>query len=124
MALIGGVAVDIMKGLPQVLKTRLDVWEVAGLDGYGAQQLGLGDAEFNLTTIFYALNNAAANTFLNNCEALEGTLISLTDDWGDVYQNVLVKHVDSTTPNGKHPCIYQGNANYVRVQLCWTLISS
>lgn len=122
MSTIGDMYVDIIRGIPQALKTRVDVYEVPGLNGYGAQTLGTGDAEFDLVSVLYCINNAAANVHIRACEALQSTVLILVDDYGDGYGNVLVKHVD--TNNAKMPLIWNGNTNAVRVSVKWQMVTS
>lgn len=122
MATIGGISVDILKGLPLLKKERVETWVVPGLDGYGAQTLGQGDSEYDLVSVLYIVGanpNDDANTHIDACTALQGTVISLTDDWGDGYTKVLVVKVDPT--NAKRPVIYQGVPG-VRVEIAWKLV--
>src|SRR5579864_706975 len=122
VAVIGGINVDIMRGLPALLRLRTETWVVPGLDGYGAQTLGKGDAEFDLATILYvtgATPSDDANTHIAACLALQGTVISLTDDRNDVYTGILVVKVDTT--NAKKPLYYKG-AKAVRAEISWKMV--
>ncbi len=120
MASIGGITTTIMRGTPPTTKPRVDTWQVPGLDGYGAQLLGEGDSEFDLTTIFYAASDAAANSKIASCENLQGQLVNVITDFGDTYPNVLVVHMD---PAIKRPMIYQGS-NAIRVEIHWKLLTA
>jgi len=53
-------------------------------------------------------------------ELLQGTIIGITSDWGDDYENVLAVHMDPAT---KKPCIYKG-ANAVRVEIHWKCLTA
>ena len=118
---IGTIATDIIHGLPQDTKMRVDVWEVPGINGYGAQQLGLADAEFALKSVKYILSTDAVDpdTYVDNCNAAEGSIQTVTDDWGDPYPNILIKHVVCQ----KSPCIYKGDAQAVRVEVDWSMVT-
>jgi len=125
-ASIGGQSVDIIRKLAVDLKLRTEKFEVSGLDGYGAQTLGLGDSEFQLIVVKYcssysdlASNNTAANTLIAALNAMEGTIISLVDNWGDTYNHVLVGAVESN--EAKSPMIHLGN-NGVRVQVTFACV--
>jgi hypothetical protein len=115
---IAGISLDIVQGLPAVLKIRVDKWEVPGLDGYGAQTFGLGDADFQTTTINFCADNTAANTLLNSFVDLQGTVATLIDNFGSSF-SVLVLHVD--TDNGKRAMIWNGHAAARLVVVRWAL---
>ena len=110
-------------GLPQPLKNRVDTWEVPGVDGYGAQLLGKGDAEFELTTISYHGEEGDANLDAFNtiklCAAMQGTIQTITDDWGDEYENILITHYEAT----KQPCIKDG-VKQVRIEGRWRCVTA
>lgn len=114
--------IDIMRGVPAHLKTRVDVWEVPGVDGYGAQTLGQGDAEFELMTVNYCADNTEANGVIASAEGMQGAMCLVHDDFGDDYDNVLVTHVD--TNGSKKPMQWQDNANAVRVELHWRCVTT
>ena len=119
---IGTVDVDIIRSRPVGLKSRVEKWEIMGLDGYGSMILGNGDAEFKLMTITYLDSDADAESHIADCEGLQGSIITVTDNWGNDYDNVLIEHVD--TNNSKFPVIYQGNAEAVRVVIFWDMCTS
>lgn len=103
---VGLIDVDIIRGVPEKLRTEMQTWRVPGLDGYGAMTIGQGDSEFNLTTILYVADNATAIAHRDAAIALQGTLITIDDDWENNYQNVLVDHVDAS--NFAQPVIKDG----------------
>ncbi len=112
MAALGAVTVDILRGLVQPQKQRMDVWETPGVDGYGALKMGFGDAETDLQSVTFSADIAAARTLKGALGGLQGTVISLTDDWGTNFTRILVKEVGVIV---LQPVIYLGNANAVRV---------
>lgn len=126
-ASFGGISTSIltMPSAP-VTKQRVDTWQVPGLDGYGAQLLGEGDSEFDVTAIVYCQASgltsadAIAEQLIVNMELLQGTIISIVSDWGDNYENVLAIHMD---PAVKQPCIYRG-AMAVRVAIRWKCLTA
>lgn len=111
------VAVDILRERMAVLKQEVDVWRVLGLDGYGAMVLGLGSAESRITVIAYAATNADADDLIDSLEQMQGTVQSITDDFGDTLDNALIVHVHSDGPQVKQACIKDGSASVVRVQI-------
>jgi len=93
MATIGGITCTFVK--PDFVrgpKQRLEVWQSPGLDGYGAQSLGLGDAEFRVTAVFYEVS-ADVEAWFRLLELLQGTIVSITDDWGLTYTGLLIVRV-------------------------------
>jgi hypothetical protein len=116
MSSVGAISTDIMRGLPQGLKERLEVWEVPGIQGYGALKLAKGDAAFELQTVKYAADNTAAQAYKVAAEAAQGTVVTVTDDWGTAYAGALIEHVEIT----KQPCIRNGSAQ-VRVEARWKM---
>ena len=89
---IGGVSCDIVRGQIGGLKTRLELWQIPGLIGYGAQDLGLGDSEFVFVGIKYD-TEANIETWIASMEALQGTVISVEDDWEQTHTNLLAVRV-------------------------------
>src|SRR6185295_15630331 len=122
MSSIGAQQFDIMRGPAATLSPRLDIWEVPGLDGYGAQLLGAGNGKRELTTVSYQtnINNAAA--FVLGCRLVVGTVVTVVDDWANNFFNQLVVEMDDT--NCYQPCKWNGNANAVRVELNWKLLAT
>lgn len=119
---IGGITVDFIRGLPQRLKTRVETWQVPGLDGYGARTFAQGDSEFEIRTVSWLTDNDSADSLITSALALQGTLIdSITDDWGTVYSNVLVVHIEVVN---KTPMRWNNNANACRLELSWRCCST
>lgn len=92
MAGIGGVSCDMVKGNARGLKQRVEVWQLPGIDGYGAHKVGQGDAEFSFLGIKY---DTAANvqSWVAAIEALQGTVVSIVDDWGVTFTPCLIVSV-------------------------------
>ena len=123
MPSIGGVTFDIIRGLPAPLKTVVETWRVPGLDGYGAQRQGLGDAEFALSTVAYVADNAAANALIAAASALQGTVVDVLDNWATQYSHVLIAGVDASDPGAKK-AVRRNNAAAVRVEIRWKMVTA
>lgn len=119
MSFVGNVEFHIMRGMPQQFKQTVETWRVPGLDGYGAQTLGQGDAEFELETVAYFFNNAAANATIDASEAMQGTVVNLVDDFGDEYDSALVTNVQVLP---KQPCIKNGITSAIRLTIRWKMV--
>lgn len=122
MSSIGAIATDIMRGVPSLIRPRVETWEVPGLDGYGAQTLGSGDAEFELETITYFADNGDADTHIVDCVDSQGTIVTIVDDYGISFEGMLIVHVD--VANSKRPVIHLGNPNAVRVRIGWRMLAN
>jgi hypothetical protein len=106
-ATIGGVSCTFLKGAKASLKTRVAVWEVPGLDGYGVMTLGKGSAGFAYTA-WKIGTDSDVETWVASLEALQGTIVSATDDWNQTRTNLLVESVGApqkTTELGNGGCI-------------------
>lgn len=89
---IGGTACDFVKGVPRALKTGVTHWTVPGLDGYGAQTLGLRGSEFEFEAVKYGSKSAVA-TWIAAIEAHQASVVTIETDWGDTLTSCLVLHV-------------------------------
>ena len=89
---IGAVACDLVRGDPKPQAQRLAVWYTPGIGSPGAHALGLGDGAFHVVAVEFA---AAANlvTWHANLCALQGSVVSITNDWGTTYANCLITRV-------------------------------
>ena len=90
MATIGGVSCDILRGRSGGLKESVEVWEVPGQSGYGAMTLGDKDSPFRYDAIKFD-TNANVTTWIAALEALQGTSVSIVDDFGDTLTNMLIQ---------------------------------
>ena len=101
---IGGVSCDLVSGRFAALKETIETWRIPGIDGYGAQLLGLGDSSFEFTGVKFG-SNATIESWFSDIEALQGNIVSVFDDWGDTYSNLLVTGV---SPSTKRVALHQG----------------
>jgi len=92
MANVGGIECTFVKGEVRGLKPRGVVWQVPGLNGYGAQVLGLGDAEFEFRAILYS-TLAVVETWFRTIEALQFSTVSIVDDGAITYTNLMITSV-------------------------------
>ena len=90
---IHGIECDFLRGRPIAgNKERVEEWSTAGVDGYGAQLLGLGDTSFTLTVVKYG-EPAAVETWLTALEGTQGDVGTIIDAWETTHQNCLVTRV-------------------------------
>lgn len=94
MATLGSVTCDIIneREAAHTLRERVETWQTPGLAGYGAQTLGRGDSPVRFEVVKYA-NRDNLETWIGNVEAVQGTVVSVTDNDGVVFTNVLVTAV-------------------------------
>lgn len=94
MASIGSVSCDFVKGAKTDLKERLEIWQVAGIAGFGAQKLGKGDSAFRFIAVKID-TKANISTWAGNIEDVSGTIVTITDDWAVAHTNCLVVSVSA-----------------------------
>lgn len=94
MSSIGAISVDILRGETEgesgALKEHVTTWTVPGIAGTGALKLGKNRSSFRYLAIKFG-SESAVETFLRNVEAAVGTVVSITDDFGQVRANMLVE---------------------------------
>ena len=106
------------RGVPPNPIPRVDEWQVPGIDGYGEQLMGQGNAEFEMGLESCLSSNADANAWIDALTNLVGTTISFSDNWGDTYYNYFLKDVDRTAADTKKAVIAAGAyAVYTKVKL-------
>lgn len=88
-ASVGGVSTSIARGEPSALVGRVTTWVVPGLNGVGAHAIGDNAGEWRYRLIHHE-SAAAIETWLRAIDALVGTVISVTDNFGTVRSNLLV----------------------------------
>jgi hypothetical protein len=89
MASIGAVLCTFVRGHAPRVKTRLELWRVPGLNGYGALVLGQNDSEFEFTAVCYSSAMGVLDWKLQ-IEALQGQIVSIINDLGITYSNCLI----------------------------------
>ena len=88
-ASVGGVSCTFVKGVASDPTERVVIYQVPGIDGVGAQLLGLGDAAFRFQAVLYG-TAAALTTWIASMQALKGTLVTIVDDWAISHTNCLI----------------------------------
>lgn len=89
---VGTTACDFLKGAAQGLRQQVMTWSTPGVDGQFALRLGFNEGEFSFTAILFD-TEANAITWKTALEALQGTVVSITDDQGQVWPNCLISEV-------------------------------
>lgn len=92
MAAIGAITCSHVKGEVPPQAERAEVWQVAGIAGYGVLLLGKGDSEFRLTAVLYS-SAAGTKTWEASLKALQGTIVSITTDYGTIHANCFLARV-------------------------------
>jgi hypothetical protein len=90
MASINGIPCTFVKGEAPVAKQRTVTWELPGIDGYGAQLLGLGDTDFQFVLVLYS-TIVSVNAWSCSVQALQGQIVTVINDWGNVFARCLIK---------------------------------
>ena len=92
MASIGSLTCFRVIGTLPASKMKLAVWTVPGINGYGAQDLGYQDQPFEVVAVFYS-NNLGVHVWKNSLDALQGQIVSITDDHGETTANCLITEI-------------------------------
>lgn len=89
---VGSVGCDLLRGVVEELKERVEVWNRVGFTGYGSHKLGDGESPFRFTAVEHD-TSANLQTWFLALEALQGTIVSITDDLADTYTDMLITQV-------------------------------
>ncbi len=98
---------------PERLKERVSTWGLPGLDGYGAQRMGRGNAPFAFVAVLYG-TEAAIDTWITRVAAIQAEIVSVIDDWNKPHAKLLVTRVEEPI---KTPAISHLGAVRGEVQL-------
>jgi len=77
---------------PAVLREETEVFRLPGINGYGAQKLGLGGGGFQLTAVLYT-TAAGARLWEAALQAKQAAIVTIVDDLGTSHTNCLLMHV-------------------------------
>jgi hypothetical protein len=92
LASIGDITCFRVIGTLPSPKTKLAVWTVPGIDGYGVQALGQQDQAFEVVAVLYdSIDNAIS--FKDNLCDLQGQIVTIVDDLGDSTDNCVILSV-------------------------------
>lgn len=94
---VGGEACQFVRGTAPGLSRRTETWQIAGVSGYGAQTMGLGDAPFRFIAEQFD-DDAAIDTWLANLEGKRGTAVTIVNDIGDSFTNRFIEGVRILVP--------------------------
>lgn len=99
MASIGDIPCTFVRPLDyQSLAPRIEVWVVPGVAGVGSRDLGRNDSAFAFEAVAYGTPEAMLAWF-DSLRALQGSVVSIVDDYGTVYATCLVVRV--VPPSGR-----------------------
>jgi hypothetical protein len=98
MAQIGTIACTYVHtpqgSIPAALRMESAVWRVAGLAGYGIALVGLGGGDFTVTAVLLS-SNAAVSAWAAAIQALQGTIVSITDDHANSFSGCYLEIVSN-----------------------------
>lgn len=100
---VAGIATNFVR--PNVSfdkKQRVETWIVPGVPGIGAQKLGVNDSEWSFVLVKFG-TNAQCNTWAASINALQSTVVTIEDDWGDTHTQMLIA---DTTTERKTPAVH------------------
>lgn len=92
MATVGGVTCSKVSGHPRPQQERVEVFDIPGRDGTGIQLYGKGDGQWQGELVFYGTGSAVDAWYVSIC-ALQGTLVTVVNDWDTTALNQLVANV-------------------------------
>lgn len=113
MASIGAVSCTYVRGHVPNGRQRVRTWQIAGLDGYGAKRMGLGDSEFSVEVELKG-TSAACDVFYAALEALQSAIVTIINDWGDTFTQCLIRRIGP--PEKKAEIRYGGARIRCRVE--------
>ncbi len=89
---VGAVAIDFLRGNIAPQTQRVEAWFIPGRTGMGAQLMGSNQNRFAYRAVLYG-TPAAVETRLVSLAAVQGTVVTITDDFGKARTNCLVMQV-------------------------------
>ncbi len=78
---------------PERLKERVSTWGLPGLDGYGAQRMGLGNAPFTFVAVLYGSEDAV-DAWIIRIASTQAQIVRVVDDWNNPHAKLLVTRVE------------------------------
>lgn len=97
MASVGGIGCTFCRTIKrQAPKERLSIWQIPGVDGVGAQAEGDGDSHLAVECIGFG-TAAVIEAWFQGIEALQGTVVTVVDDWATTFSSLLVTRVGDGT---------------------------
>ncbi len=105
MSAIGSQSCTFVRNDAPALKERVDVWQIGGYDGYGAQLFGKGESQCQFKALLFG-TNAAVESWVVAIEAMQGSIQSITNDHGTTYSVLITK----ISPPKRTAAIIRGTA--------------
>ena len=120
---IDTIDVHLFYGTVASLKQTVDVYRVFGQSGYGVFKGGTGDGEFQLRTVYYAADSVDSSNHIAACEALQGQIVTIFDQFGQSFTDCLIQRVN-TQPNfdAQQAVDFEGNPDAVRTEIGWQCV--
>jgi hypothetical protein len=109
MATIGGRSVITVKGAPAPVGTVVADVSRPGVTGHAFQELGARAEPVVMESVIDCTDNAALKAEILEYVALQGTLVTVVDDLGNTWTNVMVLRV--RTGQGKYVASAVGGVN-------------
>lgn len=112
---IGAVNCDMVKGIAPTKRSQVGIWRRPGVNSPGAHILGKA-GQFEFLAVEYAAF-ATVLAWAQSIEALIGTVVTITDDWGNAWANCLItertsapriKRMNSAAGNARGEIVVRG----------------
>jgi hypothetical protein len=100
MSSIGAESCAFVRGYGGSMGTRLEIWQVPGIDGIGAMDLGLGGEPFEFEAVQYG-DSTTVHSWLLAIEAMRGTVQAIVDDHGVTHTNMLIARTGAVSRNAE-----------------------
>lgn len=95
MPTVGGVSVDLLKGNAEPQKMSSKTWRVPGRAGLGIMLMGENQSTFDYVAVVYEASGA--QTTIDALEALQGTVVTIVDEFGKSRTNCFIARVGTPT---------------------------
>lgn len=90
---IGATNCDFVQGgYASSLKQRVMSWTTPGINGVWGLKLGFSQSRFGFRALLFD-TEANVQTWVAALEAAQGTIVTITDDWGRAFANCLILDV-------------------------------
>ena len=121
MASVGGISVYSIRGRVDGAQERVEVIGNENVDGLAALKTGVRGEPFELRSMVFTNSTALIGTIENSYRAIVGSVVSVVDDHGVTWTNLLVLRVKAA--GEQVYAVAQPSSSSVRVDAIWTLQS-
>jgi len=95
---IGSLACSRVIGHARPQATRVQTWQIPGVNGYGAHLLGDGNSESQFVAVVYGRDTVVSGvvhlpTWYASLRDIQGTIVTITNEQGIAFSNQLVLEV-------------------------------